>query len=849
MSRLKTQIQKSWVNMIIILLFVISSLSISGKTSVVLNDESDSNPKNMVSLKTNPSLEDKQIKLLSGYEKIISNFQKILRRLSLVMPAGMSAQGAAESERVRAPLPLEVAVSLHRHNFQSPVNLSPDGQWIAHTVATDETVPRGKSSRYSDSGFPFSEGSARMQATLSRSGSGEQINLGGPEFSSWAPVWSPDGSRVAFYSDEGREAGLWVWERDTGKKRRISDAIVRPAFGFETPRWSPDGNRILVKVLPAGRSLAEANAFAPAPTTDPEVPEVRKGEASVIVRLSKAAEDERDAADADQDEPSQDPIDRSMQVFAADLAIVDVRTGQVRRIVENTMIRSYTFSPDERYVAYAVWTGWDVNVEQNLFDIRLLELETKLITVLGKDLPLGSIGFGNEWSWSPDGRRLAYVAGGDFTVVSLPSGDTHKWEDRVPTFDPEPPIWSVDGKRLFAVADAALWSLDLQTGEGKELARIDGWDIRKLITPTYLSPVAWMKDGRLWVTARERDGMRSGIYSVDPTRGATKPHLQETKSYGGVHSLAASDVTGEIVFLSYGHQELEDLWLFDSESGLVRRGSRINEALLNYELGTTRLIRWRSAIGEELGGALLLPPGYESPDRLPLIVYVYGGDRGSETVNHFGLLGPGPTYNMHILATRGYAVLYPDAPLRTGRTIEDLVGTVLPGVDAAIEAGYADPERLALMGHSYGAENVLALLTRTDRFGAALIDAAVSHPDLFAHYVRNPGHFEQGQGDMGGTIWEYPERYWANSPLFNFPRIETPLLICQGDQDGDLVASKAIFTALERLGKFVEYRVYGGEDHVISRPANVIDLWKRRLAFLSEHLDLSVGHDGRVKIR
>jgi dipeptidyl aminopeptidase/acylaminoacyl peptidase len=123
----------------------------------------------------------------------------------------------------------------------------------------------------------------------------------------------------------------------------------------------------------------------------------------------------------------------------------------------------------------------------------------------------------------------------------------------------------------------------------------------------------------------------------------------------------------------------------------------------------------------------------------------------------------------------------------------------------------------------------------------------VLHPDLFAAYLTETGYYERGQGNMGGTIWEHPERYRANSPLFDFPAIETPLLIGQGDLDGDLAPSEAIFTALDRLGKSVEYRVYRGESHVISRRANVIDFWTRRLAFLAEHLDLSVTADGAAR--
>lgn len=99
---------------------------------------------------------------------------------------------------------------------------------------------------------------------------------------------------------------------------------------------------------------------------------------------------------------------------------------------------------------------------------------------------------------------------------------------------------------------------------------------------------------------------------------------------------------------------------------------------------------------------------------------------------------------------------------------------------------------------------------------------------------------------MGGTIWEQRDRYFSNSPLFLFDRIETPLLIGQGEKDGDLVPSDAIFAALQRLGKAVEYRLYQGEGHVITQSANVLDFWKRRLDFLAEQLDLVLDDKGGI---
>jgi hypothetical protein len=76
-------------------------------------------------------------------------------------------------------------------------------------------------------------------------------------------VWSPNGERVAFYSDDGGEAGLWVWEKATGKAERFPGVVVRPLFGFELVRWSADIQRVLCKILPVGMSVAEANALVP----------------------------------------------------------------------------------------------------------------------------------------------------------------------------------------------------------------------------------------------------------------------------------------------------------------------------------------------------------------------------------------------------------------------------------------------------------------------------------------------------------------------------------------------------------------------------------------------------------
>lgn len=117
---------------------------------------------------------------------------------------------------IAEPLPLDVAQSLRHHRSRAPINMSPDGEWIAHTVNSDETVAKDSVSRFfSATGVPLAEGDSRPEATLSHTRTGEVIRLGAVGSASWAPVWSPDGQQVAFYSDEGGTAGLWIWERTT----------------------------------------------------------------------------------------------------------------------------------------------------------------------------------------------------------------------------------------------------------------------------------------------------------------------------------------------------------------------------------------------------------------------------------------------------------------------------------------------------------------------------------------------------------------------------------------------------------------------------------------------------------
>ncbi len=248
----------------------------------------------------------------------------------------------------------------------------------------------------------------------------------------------------------------------------------------------------------------------------------------------------------------------------------------------------------------------------------------------------------------------------------------------------------------------------------------------------------------------------------------------------------------------------------------------------------------------------LLPPGTRS-GRLPLVVIPYPGSM-------FGAdRSPAPTpdrvfaeTNGQLLAAHGFAVLYPSLPL--GATDRDPVAHIATAVDAAVDAaiasGFADPDRIAIWGHSYGGYGALAVATRSRRYRAIVASAAASNlfglygslvprtdSDTANQYLTLPGVLERGQFGMGGTPWTAFDTYVRNSPFFAADRIVTPILLINGDLDFSPIGqAEGLFTALMRLDKDAELLRYRGENHLVASPANISDAIARVLAWLDDRL-------------
>jgi fermentation-respiration switch protein FrsA (DUF1100 family) len=465
---------------------------------------------------------------------------------------------------------------------------------------------------------------------------------------------------------------------------------------------------------------------------------------------------------------------------------------------------------------------------------------------------------GAEFSWAQNSAMISYHTGGmeekfkDCYVVTIADGLSRNLTKFPQVANAahrksSTPLWDEKGG-LYFIEDGALWHASFESAQSAKVAEIPNRQIVAIISRSH--NLLWkVDDGRATVVVTHNDlGKEDGFYKLGLENGSIEKLLEHGQCYTCVNVEPQYAVAADGRRLGYFAEDAQhppDLWLSDLDFASPRRLTDLNSQFDNYSMGAARLVNWLSDDGERLQGALLLPADYQEGKRYPLVVFVYGGVSLSNNFDHFGLMWIGP-FNLQLLATRGYAVLLPDAPQHIGTPMFDLAKTVLPGVSEVIELGIADRDQLGVMGQSYGGYSTLSLIVQTKRFKAAMV--ADGYADNLASYgtMNKDGTAyqtaieEQGQGLMGGTPWQFRERYIENSPVYYFDRLETPVLILHGANDTTVtpVLGDEVFVALRRLGKTVEYVKYGGEDHspLYWSYANQVDFCNRMIAWFGRYL-------------
>jgi dipeptidyl aminopeptidase/acylaminoacyl peptidase len=285
----------------------------------------------------------------------------------------------------------------------------------------------------------------------------------------------------------------------------------------------------------------------------------------------------------------------------------------------------------------------------------------------------------------------------------------------------------------------------------------------------------------------------------------------------------------------------------------------INVRLRDVVLPRVVPVPHRGPGGEALVSWILLPWAGAPLDAAPppLIVLPYPGETWPRRPEHLLLSHP-PFFPAAPLTGQGYAVLLPSLPARRadqGPAV-GLADEVLAIVDAAARQpdlqGAFDPHRLGLWGHSFGGFAVLAILTQTDRFDAAVAQAAPSnlaslhgtfspgkrvHADEGASTYSRSGWVEALQGDMRAPPWADLDRYVRNSPALQADRIGAPVMLVHGEMDNFPISqAEEMFSQLFRQGKDALLVTYWGEGHHYASPGNLRDLYTRLFAWYQRHL-------------
>lgn len=289
-----------------------------------------------------------------------------------------------------------------------------------------------------------------------------------------------------------------------------------------------------------------------------------------------------------------------------------------------------------------------------------------------------------------------------------------------------------------------------------------------------------------------------------------------------------------------------EVWRSD-RAGAAHAITRFNGDLIaSLDLPTLETVRFRSGAWE-VEGVLTVPPASGGgraassprPGPYPLLVRPHGGPRANSLME----FGPHDAW----LASLGYLVFEPNFRGSTGYGDKFAKGNggdwgagpfsdIMAGVDALVAAGRADPDRLYLFGWSYGGIMANWTATHTDRFRAIVSGAGVA--DLRMQYILSDARrwrFDY----FGGSPFEpqFLPAYWANSPVTQVGKVQTPMLFLQGEQDKRCPLPQALMMhrAILDNGGDSTLVLYPREGHGFREPEHLLDRTRRIAAFFAAH--------------
>ncbi|HOI31653.1 MAG TPA: prolyl oligopeptidase family serine peptidase, partial [Bacteroidales bacterium] len=345
--------------------------------------------------------------------------------------------------------------------------------------------------------------------------------------------------------------------------------------------------------------------------------------------------------------------------------------------------------------------------------------------------------------------------------------------------------WTDDSKAL-VYSLFGIWQLDPASPEKCKRILGDTQNDQLRFRYQKLDPEEIFIPESLYLSVFDEQTKKSGYARFNRKNGKLELLLLEDAR---LSSLMKAKNAAEFLFRKERFEDFPDYYLAQKNWRSVDRLTDANPQQQAYCWGSVEIISWVSYAGDSLQGLMYLPFSYNEQGSFPVLVYYY--ERNSDNLHrHYAPKPSRSVINFSDYTSRGYGVFVPDIVYRTGKPGQSAYDAVMSGVDEILKIYPGlDSTRMGLQGQSWGGYQTAWLITRTDRFKAAMAGALVSNMTSAYGGIRwgsgmvRAFQYEDGQSRIGKDLWSDREAYIVNSPLFYADQVNTPLLMMHNDED------------------------------------------------------------------
>jgi dipeptidyl aminopeptidase/acylaminoacyl peptidase len=451
----------------------------------------------------------------------------------------------------------------------------------------------------------------------------------------------------------------------------------------------------------------------------------------------------------------------------------------------------------------------------------------------------------SEPRWSPDGTKVTFttnptprldeISMQTVWVLDVASGNQKRLTDAAAAEFTHSARWSPDGRSIAFLGTAGmliykqnLFVVDANGGAPKKLSA--SFELNS-------GEPYWSKDGKdIYFTTDDHESLR--IFDADVAGATVKPLTRE----GMTASIAGISADGKTAVGTTGDPlHPDEVFHSDLSFSSLEKITDQNAWLKEYALGATEVVKWKSSKdGIEIDGIVTKPVDWDSSKKAPFLLNPHGGPTGASLL----------AFNAgeQVMAANGYMVLEPNFRGSSGRGEKFAMANQndwgggdykddMSGVQAMVDKGWADPDRLGAFGWSYGGYMTMWIDTQTDRFKA--ISPGAGLPDLISMYAQTDIHKYLTEFEGVKTPWDNYQEYWDHSPMKFINNVKTPTMILHGQSDTrvPIPQSEEFYRGLVDRKIPVEYVTYPRENHGFVEPRHIQDRLQRYLVLFGKYLN------------